>query len=88
MEIPVLDLSRVCIKWESNQLAETTKSMTYDPEKVRRQSRSLRHCHASAKLTVWMLLLVLGARRPDADALDSSFKCNTQRPWGIGCCDG
>ena len=20
--------------------------------------------------------------------LGSSFKCNTQRPWGIGCCDG
>jgi len=20
--------------------------------------------------------------------LDSSFKCNTQRPQGIGCCDG
>jgi len=23
-----------------------------------------------------------------SQVLDSSFKCNTQRPWGIGCCDG
>jgi hypothetical protein len=24
----------------------------------------------------------------DPSSLDSNIKCNTQRPWGIGCCDG
>ena len=28
------------------------------------------------------------AQTKGSDSLDSSFKCNTSRPLGIGCCDG
>ena len=34
------------------------------------------------------LLRGLTIDRPNRVPLDSNIKCNTQRPWGIGCCDG
>jgi len=34
------------------------------------------------------VLLVPVPKRDSLKGLDSSFKCNTQSPQGIGCCDG
>ncbi|WP_083906792.1 glycosyltransferase family 2 protein [Octadecabacter arcticus] len=31
---------------------------------------------------------IISLTKPARQRLDSSFKCNTQSPLGIGCCDG
>ena len=43
VELSGLDFSRVCISWDSERQVDLMKSITYAPEKVRPQSRSLRH---------------------------------------------